>query len=47
MDRHYQTRKELSTMDELVKLVAQKTGLSQDQAKVAADVAKGISNLFG
>ncbi len=63
-------------MDELVKLVAQKTGLSQDQAKLAvetvvgflkqklpapiagqidgvlggsgpADVAKGISSLFG
>jgi ribosomal protein L7/L12 len=63
-------------MDEVVKLVAQKTGLSQDQAKVAvetvvgflkqklptpiaaqidgvlggsgaADVAKGISSLFG
>ena len=63
-------------MDELVKLVAQKTGLPQDQAKVAvetvigflkqklpapvaaqidgvlggsgaADVAKGISSLFG
>ena len=63
-------------MDELVKLVAKKTGLSQDMAKVAvetvvgflkqklpapiagqidgvlsgtgkADVAKGISSLFG
>jgi hypothetical protein len=63
-------------MDELVKLVAQKTGLPEDQAKVAvetvvgflkqklpapiasqidgvlggsspADVAKGISSLFG
>lgn len=30
------TRTEVKTMDELVKVVAQKTGLSQEQAKAAA-----------